>query len=132
MKDLITHGIGVLTKKYKDKIFIEVIATGKLTHEDYQIFIPIVEKSLKEAKKLEVDLLVDMTSFKGWAELKAMVDDAKFGIKHLNDFNKMALVGNKKWEEIATKIWAKLTNSEVKFFKNRDKAIKWLYKKEKS
>ena len=131
MKSLISHGIGVLSRKYKDKIFIEIVAIGKLTHNDYQIFIPIVEKALKEAKKLEVNLLVDMTAFKGWAELKAIIDDAKFGIKHLNDFNKIALVGNKKWEEVATKIWAKLTKSKVKFFKDREKALKWLFKEKK-
>jgi hypothetical protein len=56
MKNLIAHGIGVLTQKCNGKVFIEVVATGKLTHEDYQIFIPIVERALKEAKKLEVDL----------------------------------------------------------------------------
>ena len=131
MTNLVTHGIGVLTQKCNDRVFIEVVATGKLTHEDYQMFIPIVERALKKAKKLEVDLLIDMTAFKGWAELKAMVDDAKFGIKHLNDFDKIALVGNKKWEEIATKIWAKLTKSKVKFFKDREKAIKWLLKDKK-
>jgi len=128
MKALIEHGIGVLTKRYNDKLFIEIVATGKLTHDDYQLFIPIVEKALKAAKGLEVDLLVDASNFKGWRELKAMIDDAKFGIKHLNDFDKAALVGKKKWEELAVKIWNLLSKSKVKYFKNREKALEWLLK----
>jgi hypothetical protein len=131
MKELIEHGVGVLTKRADDRVFIELVVTGKLTDQDYQLFIPVVEKALKEAKGLEVDLLVDMTAFKGWAELSAMVDDAKFGIKHLNDFDKIAVVGNKKWEEVAIKTWDLLTKSKVKFFKDRDKALKWLLKEKK-
>lgn len=131
MKELIEHGVGVLTKRVDDRVFIELVVTGQLTHNDYQLFIPVVEKALKEAKALEVDLLVDMTAFKGWAELSAMVDDAKFGIKHLNDFDKAAIIGNKKWEEVAIKTWDFLTKSKVKYFKSRDKALKWLLKEKK-
>jgi len=128
MKALIEHGIGVLTKRCNDKLFIEIVATGKLTHKDYQLFIPILERTLKKAKGLEVDLLVDASNFKGWKELKAMIDDATFGIKHLNDFDKVAVIGKKKWEEIAIKVWNFLTKSKVKYFKNREKALKWLLK----
>jgi len=131
MKTLVEHGIGVLTKRYNDKLFIEIVATGKLTHEDYQLFIPIVERALKKAKGLEVDLLVDLIAFKGWKELKAMIDDASFGIKHLSDFDRVAVIGKKKWEEVAIKTWNFLTKSEVKYFKNREKALKWLLKEKR-
>ncbi len=122
------HGIGIAIKKNKKKLFIELTMIGKLKHEDYQIFVPMIDRALKEAKSLEVDLLVDMRSFTGW-EFLAAWDDLKFGIKHGNDFDKMAIVGNKKWEEISVKMMSHMIRGETKFFKERDKALSWLLKK---
>jgi hypothetical protein len=100
---------------------------GKLTHEDYQIFVPMVDKALKEAKKIEADLLVDMRDFKGW-EFLAAWDDFKFGVKHRNAFDRMAIIGNKKWEEASSGMMSHLMKGKVKFFKEREKALSWLLK----
>ena len=125
------HGIGVLVNRANGKVFIEIDMYGKLTHEDYAIMIPTVEKALKEAKGLEVDLLIDLTGFKGWDELRAMIDDGLFSIKHLLSFDKVAVIGKKKREKVATKIWSLLTGGKVKFFVNRADALAWLLKKKK-
>jgi len=122
------HGIGVAIMRVGKKLFIEIDMIGKLTHEDYMVMIPMVEKALKEAKGLEVDLLVDMTRFKGWDEFKAIIDDGLFGIKHLFDFDKVAVVGKSKRENIAVKLWSLLSSGKVKFFKDKQKAILWLLK----
>jgi len=121
------HGIGIAIKRSKKNIFIEVTMLGKLKHEDYQLFVPMIDKALKGAKGLEVDLLVDMRNFKGW-ELLAAWDDMKFGVKHRNDFDKMAIVGNKKWEENSVAMMSHLMKGKSKFFKERDKALSWLLK----
>ena len=122
------HGMGVSIRREGKRLFIEIDMIGKLTHEDYMVMIPMVEKALKEAKGLEVDLLVDMSAFKGWDEFKAIIDDTKFGFKHINDFDKLAVVGKKKWEEIAVKTWSLFTKAKVKFFKDKAKALAWLLK----
>ncbi|QOR61895.1 STAS/SEC14 domain-containing protein [Sulfurovum sp. ST-21] len=119
------HGIGIAIKRAKKKLFIEVSMLGKLTHEDYQIFVPMIDKALKKAKGLEVDLLVDMRAFKGW-EMKAAWDDLKFGLKHRNAFDKMAIVGDRQWEEISVKMMAHFMAGKTRFFKNREKALSWL------
>ena len=121
------HGIGIAIKRSKKNIFIEVTMLGKLKHEDYQLFVPMIDKALKNAKGLEVDLLVDMRGFKGW-ELLAAWDDMKFGVKHCNAFDKMAIVGNKKWEEDSVAMMSHLMKGKSKFFKDRDKALAWLLK----
>jgi len=121
------HGIGIAIKRSKKNIFIEVTMLGKLKHEDYQLFVPMIDKALKNAKGLEVDLLVDMRGFNGW-ELLAAWDDMKFGVKHRNAFNKMAIVGNKKWEEDSVAMMSHLMKGKSKFFKDRDKALAWLLK----
>jgi len=119
------HGIGISIKRSKKRLFIEIVMLGKLTHEDYQIFVPIIDKALKEVKKLEVDLLVDMRKFKGW-ELLAGWDDLKFGLKYRNAFDRIAIIGNKKWEERAVSMMKHLMKGKIKFFKERDKAVSWL------
>ncbi len=121
------HGIGIAIKRSKKNIFIEVTMLGKLKHEDYQLFVPMIDKALKNAKGLEVDLLVDMRGFKGW-ELLAAWDDMKFGVKHRNAFDKMVIVGNKKWEEDSVAMMSHLMKGKSKFFKDRDKALAWLLK----
>jgi hypothetical protein len=119
------HGISIALKRSRKNLFIEISMVGKLKHEDYEIFVPMVDKALKEAKGLEVDLLVDMRGFKGW-EWVAAWDDMKFGLKHRNSFDKMAIVGKRKWEELATKMMGHMMGGKSKFFKNREKALAWL------
>jgi hypothetical protein len=126
-KTIKEHGISVAIKRNKKRLFIEIIMLGKLTHEDYQIFVPMVDKALKEAKKIEADLLVDMRDFKGW-EFLAAWDDFKFGVKHRNAFDRMAIIGNKKWEEASSGMMSHLMKGKVKFFKEREKALSWLLK----
>ncbi|TET87959.1 MAG: STAS/SEC14 domain-containing protein [Sulfurovum sp.] len=121
------HGIGIAIKRNKKRLFIEIVMLGKLTHKDYQIFVPMVDKALKEVKGLEADLLVDMRGFKGWKFMAAW-DDYKFGVKHRNAFKKTAIVGGKKWEETSTAMMSHLMKGKAKFFKEREKALSWLLK----
>ena len=127
-KTMKEHGIGIAIKRNKKRLFIEITMLGKLTHEDYKIFVPLVDKALKEAKGLEADLLVDMKGLKGW-EFLAAWDDFKFGVKHRNAFNKVAIIGSKKWEEQSVAMMSHLMKGKVKFFKVREKALTWLLKK---
>ena len=126
-KSIKEHGISIAIKRNKKRVFIEIAMIGKLKHEDYQLFVPMIDKALKGAKGLEVDMLVDMRGFKGW-EFLAAWDDFKFGVKHRNAFDKMAIIGNKKWEEASTAMMSHLMTGESKFFKEREKALSWLLK----
>ncbi len=126
-KTIKEHGIGIAIKRNKKRLFIEITMLGKLTHEDYKLFVPLVDKALKEAKGLEADLLVDMKKLKGW-EFLAAWDDFKFGVKHRNAFDKMAIIGSKKWEEESVAMMSHLMKGKAKFFKEREKALSWLLK----
>jgi len=121
------HGISIAVKRSEKRVFIEVSMFGKLKHEDYQLFVPMIDKALKGAKGLEVDLLADMRGFKGW-EFMAVWDDFKFGVKHRNAFDKVAIIGNKKWEEASVAMMSHLMKGKSKFFKEREKALSWLLK----
>jgi len=121
------HGIGLFIKRSKNLLFIEIQMIGKLTHNDYKTFLPILKKALKESKGLDINMLVDMKKFKGW-ELRAAWDDMVFGLKYRNLFDRLAIIGDKKWEEVAIKMFSPLMNGKIKLFKNREKAIRWINK----
>ncbi len=127
------HGVSVAMNRTDEALFIELKMKGKLTHEDYEVFVPILERALKESKGLKINMLVDMTEFKGW-KLRAAWDDMVFGLKHARQFDKLAVVGKKRWEEISVDMMKPFVKGKIKFFKDRAKAIKWLFnngKKEK-
>jgi len=109
---------------------IAVKASGKLSHEDYQKFIPELEKHIEEYDK--VTLLFEFDNFSGW-DLTAAKDDFKFGMKHLADYERIAMVGDKAWERWMSFI-AKpfLVSGEVKYFnrENLQDAWDWLREKE--
>jgi len=70
-------------------------ASGKLSHEDYQNFLPKLEKEIKSLGK--ISLLLELDNFHGW-DLKAAKDDFEFGMQHMDDFDRIAIVGEKAWE----------------------------------
>ncbi|MEO9124244.1 MAG: STAS/SEC14 domain-containing protein [Microcoleus sp.] len=73
-----------------------VDVTGKLTKTDYDHFVPEFDRLIQEYGKLR--LLFDMTDFHGW-EVSAIWEDLKLGIRHFADIEKLAMVGETKWEQ---------------------------------
>ena len=92
---------------------LEVQVTGKLTHEDYQHFVPEFERLLKEHGKIRV--LFEMVEFHGW-EGAAMWDDIKFDVKHFSDIDRLALVGDKKWEKGMSVFCRPFTTAKIRYF----------------
>ncbi|WP_165871005.1 STAS/SEC14 domain-containing protein [Shewanella frigidimarina] len=109
---------------------IAVRASGKLTLEDFQQFLPQLETEIKRLGK--ISLLFEFDNFSGW-DLDAAIDDIKFGMKHLSDFERIAMVGDKSWEHWMALI-AKpfLISSEVRYFnrENLQQAWDWLREKQ--
>ncbi|MGI2104060.1 STAS/SEC14 domain-containing protein [Shewanella frigidimarina] len=109
---------------------IAVRASGKLTLEDFQQFFPQLETQIKRLGK--ISLLFEFDNFSGW-DLDAAIDDIKFGMKHLSDFERIAMVGDKSWEHWMALI-AKpfVISSEVRYFnrENLQQAWDWLREKQ--
>ncbi|MGI2109284.1 STAS/SEC14 domain-containing protein [Shewanella frigidimarina] len=108
---------------------IAVRASGQLTLEDYQQFLPQLETQIKRLGK--ISLLFEFDNFTGW-DLDAAIDDIKFGMKHLSDFDRIAMVGDKSWEHWMA-IIAKpfLISSEVRYFNREDLQQAWDWLREK-
>lgn len=92
---------------------LEITLSGKLSKEDYAHFVPEVEKKIKESGKLR--LLCHMHDFHGW-HLSALWEDIKFDLKHFRDIERLALVGDRKWEEGMAAFCKPFTTAKVQYF----------------
>ncbi|MCF6201871.1 MAG: STAS/SEC14 domain-containing protein [Hydrogenimonas sp.] len=120
-----SHGISIELTQSNKEVLVEFTLLGKLTHEDYETFVPFIESAVKALPQRSLNILVDMRHFEGWS-LEAAWDDFKFGLQIRDDINKMAVVGNRKWEEIFTKITSWMIPGRAKFFHDKEEALAWL------
>jgi hypothetical protein len=87
--------------------------SGKLTKEDYHQFVPEIEKLIGREGKLRV--LVRMHNFHGWT-MGALWEDIKFDLKHFGDIERLALVGERKWEAGMAAFCKPFTRATVRYF----------------
>lgn len=108
---------------------VVVKATGLLTDEDYKNFVPELERLINE--RGAISMLVEFENFKGW-EPKALWEDFKIGLKHPDDFKKIAIVGDKAWFHLFAIIADAFTCGEVKYFNHNEiqQAWDWILVKE--
>ncbi len=104
--------------------FVAVRVSGKLDRSDYDLIIPLLEQKIAEHHK--VSLLWEMVGSERWT-LSGLWEDTKFDVKHAQDFKRIAMVGEKRWEELTTQLMKPLTSAEVKYFdlSERREAFKW-------
>ncbi len=98
---------------------------GKLVKTDYEQFVPEFERLLRQHGRLRV--LFDMSDFHGW-EGSAVWEDIKFDIKHFADIERLAMVGNKKWQHGMATFFMPFTKATTRYFDRADisEARKWL------
>ncbi len=104
---------------------LEVFVTGKLQKEFYEEFVPLVEKQIAEFKKIRV--LFQMHDFHGWTA-GAFWEDLKFDLKHFNDIERLAIVGESKWEKGMATFCKPFTTAKVQYFDvaDVDQARLWI------
>jgi hypothetical protein len=119
------HGLSIGIETADADIFLSLRAVGKLTHEDYQTITPIIDAALEGVKEPRVKVLIDGTELQGW-EPRAAWDDFRLGLKHGNVFDKIAIYGNKNWQQITARVGSWFISGEVRYFENMDEAISWL------
>ena len=108
-----------------DGKMLAVHVTGKLVKSDYEKFVPEFERLVQQHGKLRV--LFDMTGFHGW-EGGALWDEIKFDIKHFADIERIAAVGDRKWQHGMAAFFTPFTKATTRYFDHADaaEARKWL------
>ncbi len=104
---------------------MHVKLSGKLTKESYEIFVPAVDEQIKTHGKLR--MLVELHDFHGWTA-GALWEDLKFDMKHWRDIERLALVGESKWQEGMATFCKPFTAAKIKYFDHTklDEAEHWL------
>lgn len=104
---------------------IEVHVTGKLTHEMYQEFVPLLEQAVRDHGKLR--LLFVMHDFHGWTA-GALWDDLKFDLKHFRDIQRLAIVGETRWQQGMAVFCKPFTTAKIQYFPSTEleAARSWL------
>ena len=102
---------------------IAIRASGKLTHEDYQAFLPKLEEQIKELGKVSV--LLELDNFSGW-DIEAAKDDFHFGMQHQEDIIRFAIVGDKAWERWMTlMVKPFMPSGSIRFFTREELQEAW-------
>ena len=110
--------------RHSDANAIAFRAHDLLTDADYQeVLIPAVEKMLESHPKIRVLLDCD-EEFRGW-EPKALWDDAKLGMQHKHQFERMALVGGPLMAQWGAKLANHMMEGEVKTFEEGEFESAW-------
>lgn len=120
-----THGVSIGIERSGVKFFLSLKAVGKLTHEDYETITPLIDSALAAITEPKVKVLIDGTELEGW-EPRVAWDDLKLGLKHGNVIDKIAIYGNKKWQERISKVASWFVAGEVRYFESKPEALGYL------
>jgi hypothetical protein len=107
-----------------DKL-LHVKVTGKLTREAYEQFTPAVDQQIQEHGKVRI--LFETHDFHGWTA-GAMWEDLKFDLKHWKDIERLAIVGESKWEAGMAVFCKPFTAAKIQYFDHAklDEAKSWI------
>lgn len=100
-------------REESDGRILNIKMSGKLAKEDYKQFVPEVDRLIKRHGKIRV--LCRMHDFHGW-EMGALWEDVKFDVKHFAHIERLALVGDTKWEAGMAVFCKPFTTAKVKYF----------------
>jgi len=111
-------------KEEDDGKSLVIHVSGKLAKTDYPDFVSEFERLVRQHGKLRV--LFDMTGLQGW-DVGAAWEDTKFGIKHFADIERMAMVGDRKWQHGMAVLFKPFTKATIRYFDQPDaaEARKW-------
>ncbi len=112
-------------KTDKQSNVVEVKISGRLGRQGYLEFVPELERLIEQHDK--VRLLVEMEDFHGWGA-GALWEDTKFAVRHFRDIDRLAMVGEKKWQKGMAVFCKPFTTAEIRYFEKGElnSAKKWL------
>lgn len=104
---------------------LELIVSDKLTGNDYEDILPIIDK-LREIHR-KPKFLIILNNFRGW-DFSALWADLKYGFKHGREFGPMAVIGENIPQKWMTQFSDVFFPSDIRFFKKSEakQAREWL------
>lgn len=96
-----------------DGRILVIQVTGKLVKTDYPGFVAEFERLLRKHGKLRI--LFDITGLDGW-DAGAAWEDIKFDVKHFADISRLAMVGDRKWQQAMAEFFKLFTKATSRYF----------------
>jgi hypothetical protein len=106
---------------------LAIQVSGKLTKADYVYFAPEFERLVQLNGKLRV--LFDLAEFQGW-EGSALWECIKFDFKHFADIERIAMIGDARWEHGMAAFCKPFTKATVQYFDHGKIAGAWKWLRE--
>lgn len=105
---------------------IEVEIEGKVTEGDINDFRDYLKQKEEEEDSVSVMITVNEMKY----SFEGFIEDIKFEANHLDTFNKVAVLSDKKWVSAFGKLANQIPDIEVKNFElnEREKAVDWVNK----
>ena len=113
-----------LNEENDGKVLV-IQVSQRLTRQDYAHFVPEVDRLIGRHGKIRV--LIEMHNFHGWS-VGALWEDTKFALRHFRDIERLAIVGEKKWQAGMAVFCKPFTKAQVHYFDltQADLARGWL------
>jgi len=105
--------MSILTAETNGGKVLEILVSGRFSADDYNHLVPEVERLINLHGKMRI--VFEMFKFRGW-ELGAVWEDIKFDFKHFADIDRLAVIGDRKWQEWMPIICRPFTTAAVRCF----------------
>jgi hypothetical protein len=92
---------------------LAIHVSGKLANADYEHFVPEFDRLVAQNGKLRV--YFDMSNFHGW-EAGALWSDTKFALMHFSEIERLAMIGETKWQHGMAIFCKPFTKATVRYF----------------
>ena len=93
---------------------LSIYVTNKLTKGDLDDLASFLKQ--KEADWDHPHLLMIMKDFKGWEDTAAAWKDLQLDAEYIGHFDRIAIVGDKKWQWWGAQLVNPITKKELKYF----------------
>jgi hypothetical protein len=109
----------------RDIGMIRMKASGTITRDDVQRFIPEFERVARS--KGPVRMMIELEDFQGW-NFGGLWEDLKFDMQHQSDMGRIAIVGDKRWQDLGTRLSKPFFKAEMRYFDRNEleQAESWL------
>lgn len=96
-----------------DGRLLVIRASGKLVRDDYAHFGPEVDRLIDRYGRIRI--LFEMRDFHGW-DAGALWEDIKFDLKHFKDIERLAIIGQKRWQKGMATFCKPFTKAKIRYF----------------
>jgi hypothetical protein len=117
--------MSVQVNEENDGKILVIHVSDRLTTEDYAHLVPEVGRLIE--KHGNIRMLFEMHDFHGWS-CGALWEDTKFALHHFRDIERLAVIGEKKWQKGMATFCKPFTKAEIRYFDHSqtDEARTWL------